>query len=299
MLRKEEVDIVQTYFFDANVVGIIAAKLANIKKIVSCRRDMGFWYTGENLRFLGFISRFVDRFQVNSNAIGENLTRTEKISSNRIDVLYNGIDLARFTSNRTNSRVVREKFGIPENHIVFGCLANLNRQVKRVDVFIEAASLIDKKLKDATYLIVGDGHLRVGLELLAKERGIADKTVFAGKQNDVPWVLSAIDIGVLPSDSEGLSNAILEYMASGLPVVATDVGGNRELIQDGLTGFLVPPGNPVRLAEAMVRLATDGIAAGTMAKNARETVERRFAMERMLESVERYYHGLVASEISA
>jgi glycosyltransferase involved in cell wall biosynthesis len=118
-LLKEEIDIVQTFFFDANILGIISARLAGVKKIISCRRDMGFWYDKKKLNYLKFINKFVDRFLVNSEAIKENLSNIENVSKDKIDVIYNGIDLKLFDSIKKKTKAeIKKDLNIPYHHIV-------------------------------------------------------------------------------------------------------------------------------------------------------------------------------------
>jgi glycosyltransferase involved in cell wall biosynthesis len=125
----------------------------------------------------------------------------------------------------------------------------MSRKVKRVDLFIEAARMVLSRARQARFFIVGDGRLRNSLQQLKEKHGLGDSVLFLGKDFDTRFFLSALDIGVITSDSEGLSNSVMEYMASGIPTVASDVGGNRELIRHNQNGCLFRRGDPEDLAE--------------------------------------------------
>ena len=291
-LRKREIDIVQTYFFDANVFGISAAKLGGVKRIISCRRDMGFWYTPKLLFVLRRLNKLADRFLVNSYAIKENITKYELIPDHKIDVIHNGIDLKPF-QNKYDAAIIKNKFGINHGESVVGIVANLNRKVKRVDLFIHAAKNVLRKNRDVSFIIVGDGHLRCELESQAENLGLKDKIYFVGQKQDVTPYLSIFDIGVICSDSEGFSNSILEYMASAIPVIATDVGGNKEVIEDGVNGFLVPPGNYKAMADKICNILQDRKTYIQMSKNAISQITREYDWSIKIKEIQSYYTKLI------
>lgn len=297
-LINEKIDIVQAFFIDANIIAIISARLAGVKKIISSRRDMGYWYSKNKLSLFRFINRFVDRFLVNSEAIKANLSKIEKISEDKIDVIYNGISLEYFNkTNFSNVSKLKHDLKIPDNNIVIGCLANLNRIVKRVDVFIKASAIVSQSVENISFLIIGDGCLRNELNELAKNLNVSDKIIFAGQRNDIASLLQIIDIGVLTSDSEGFSNSIMEYMAAGIPTVATDVGGNRELIDDNTDGFLVPPDNPQFIADAILKLINDEKLRVSMGNSSKQKVLQKFSLEKMIKNLENYYFGILIKNI--
>ena len=291
-LRKEKVDIVQTYFFDATVFGVLAAKFAGVKRIISCRRDLGFWYKPTLLRVLKCVDLLVDRFLVNSHAVKENIVVNESIPPRNIDVIYNGIDSEPFKKSY-NTEAIKRNLGISEGDYVVGMIANLNRRVKRVDLFIKAASKVQQKTQNISFVIVGDGNQRSVFERLSKKLNIRDRVFFAGLQENVYPYLSAFDIGVISSDSEGFSNSILEYLASGIPVIATDVGGNRELIESGITGLLVPRGDHEALAKSILELLNDEDQRANLAQKAKRVVIEKYAWDKKIKEIESYYLSLL------
>lgn len=237
-LRREKISIVQTFFFDSTVFGVLAAKLARVNMTISCRRDMGFWYTPNLLTTLRIINLLTDRILVNSQAIKANVIEKEWVTPDKVNVIYNGIDLKPF-SVKNDIEVIKSELKIPLKDKVVGIVANLNRRVKRVNLFISAASDVLKENAHVSFIVVGDGHLREKLEQQANTLGITKKIRFIGLQEDVIPYLQMMDIGVLTSESEGFSNSLIEYVASGLPVICFYSGGNIELIENRVNGFLI------------------------------------------------------------
>ena len=187
----------------------------------------------------------------------------------------------------------RRQTGVPEGGKVVGILATLS-PAKDHATFLRAASIVAEN-RAIRFAIIGDGPLRGELERQAKELGIADRVTFFGFQRKVADYVAACDLLVSSSrDNEGCSNSILEAMALDVPVIATDVGGNGELVQDGKTGYLIPVGNDVALAAAIGRVFNDPTRTGRLAATARQMTETRFSLERMVADYEALYLRLLA-----
>ena len=291
-LRQRRIDIVQTYFIDAQFVGLLAGKLAGVKKIVSCRRDLGFWHSRALLLLLRQADRLVDHFQVNSQAVKNQVAADELVDPDRIHVIYNGIDFRLFDGHAApgDAPAVSEE---TKNPLCVGILANFNRRVKRVDIFIRAASEVVKTVPGVRFCIAGDGNQRGELMAMSRDLGIAPQMEFLGAVTDVPGTIRAWDIGVISSDSEGFCNSILEYMASGLPVVATSVGGNSELVEDGVNGFLVPGGDHWALAEKLCILLKDDRLRKDMGEQGRRIIARSYDWPRVIDRYESFYHEIL------
>jgi glycosyltransferase involved in cell wall biosynthesis len=282
-LRRRRIDIVQTFFIDATIFGVIAAKLAGVRRIISSRRDLAFWSSRQTRLAFGLVNGRVHRFWANSEAVARHLEAGEGIHRERIDVIYNGIDLEAFDRDGADS-------GGPGS--VVGIVANLNREVKRVDLFIRAAALAGERFPAARFRIVGDGHLRPGLEKLGRDLGLEPRLEFLGLRSDVPRVAREFDVGVICSDSEGFSNSIIEYLAMGIPVVATAVGGNPEIVEDGVVGRLVPPGDHRALAAAIADLLGDRRLLEAMGDRGKRKIEKEFAWQNRIGEIENYYRSL-------
>lgn len=290
-LIKNRVDVIQTFFFDSVLYGILAAKLAGIENAISWRRDMGFWYDQKLLKWINFVNRFTKRILVNSRSIKESVIENEKFPAERIDIIYNGIDVCEIAAQKAVALTGKVDMLGKEDRIV-GIVGNFNRRVKRFDLFIKAAAVVAAQREGVKFLIVGGGKLEPDLKELAHKLDIADHLIFAGKQDNVIPYVKNFSVGVLTSDSEGFPNALLEYMACGVASVATDVGGNRELIQSGKTGVLVPGGEPQALARAIIELLDDRAYRERLGYNARAQVNRQYAWEQKIREIESYYLGL-------
>lgn len=290
-LRRGKIDIIQTYFFDATIIGVLAGKIARVEKIISCRRDLGFWYTPTLLRILKIINRMTTRILANSYAVKEQISMHENISEDKIDVIKNGINFNSFGWDFRKENLSKS-IKISDEDYVVGIVANLNRPVKRIDVFIKAASEVLKLIPNVSFLIVGDGHLRDELGKLVKRLDICKKIFFLGRRNEIESIIGAWDVGVISSDSEGFSNSILEYMAAGIPVVATEVGGNKELIEQGVNGVLIAPGDYESMAEQICALLNDRRRRLQMAENAKSLIRREYSWVNKIIEIESYYYNL-------
>lgn len=281
-LRSSRPDLVHTFFPASNSVGVLAARLAGVRTVISSRRDMGYGLTGKDVALLRLADKFVSVVLCNAAAIRDMTIARELIPPGKIRVIYNGLGPSDGDSGP----------GKEQHPPVVGIVANLNRTVKRVDVFIDAAALVKGERPETRFQVIGDGPLRRDLESQASRLGIKDAVDFLGRRSDVQQLLPGLTVGVLSSDSEGLSNSLIEYMRSGLPVVATNVGGNSEIVEEGRSGLLVPAGDAKALALAILRLLRDSATAAAMGAAARERATSLFSLEGMLGSTESLYREL-------
>jgi len=279
-VRRHHIRLVHSFDFYSNLVGVPAARLAGVAVIAS-QRNLG------DLRppFHRFIQRRVlgaaTRVIVNSGAI---VARLHGAIRQRIDVIPNGVDTGRFGSPSRGRRPV----------MVFGALANLH-PYKGLGDLIRATAVVRQRHPRVRVLIWGEGRARPDLERAIDELDLRGHVELRGLTSDVPGALGECDAFVLPSLSEGCSNALLEAMASGLPVIASDVGGNGEIVQGDVGGLLVPAGDSAAVARAMARLIEDPALADRLAARGAERVRSDFSVERMLERMETAYRGALAS----
>ncbi len=274
LLRRERAGVVVTFFRDANLVGTAAARLAGVP-VVSTRRNLGYWQTPGEIRLLRILNRGAALIAVNAEAVRTHTLRSEGVSSGRVRVVPNAVDLERFRPVSAAERAARrERLGLPGDGVLLGCVANL-RPVKGHDVLLRAFAAMDTG--PARLALAGTGELEGALRRRSGELGVADRVHFLGSRGDVPALLSAFDLVVSASLSEGLSNAILEAMAAGLPVVATAVGGNPELVVPGETGELVPAEDPPALARALAGLVADREGRERRGREGRARAEARHA----------------------
>jgi glycosyltransferase involved in cell wall biosynthesis len=216
----------------------------------------------------------------------------------RVTVIPNGVDLSRFITTE-NPAELRRSLGVPDDAPLIGVVSRLHR-LKGIEDFLDAAALIAAKHPSARFVVVGqpspvDNHAYLdGLVKRAQQLGIGERVVFTGLRTDVPAVLSTLDVSVMPSLNEALSNVLLESMAAGAPVVATDVGGTTEALRDGQNGLLIPPSQPAAMAAAIDRLLTDRVLARTLGQSARQAIADKFSLDRMVAATAVLYEDLLA-----
>jgi L-malate glycosyltransferase len=291
IFKKEKVHILQTFMQDATIVGILAAKLGRINRIVVSIEDMQFWATSLSLAVHRLVTFFADSIRVNSFAIKENIKK--KYIFNDIHVIHNGIQTNQcIKKTKEFKRKLEREVGIDKDIPVITLVANCNRTIKRVDLFIEAAHAF-LKVRQACFLVVGDGHLRKQLEDRVYELGIQRHVKFLGQRADVADIYAGSDIAVNASDSEGLSNAVLEGMGAGLPVIASDIPGNREVVINYETGLLFAPGDKDDFAEKMLKLFDHEELKRKMGDNACKIVLKEFDVSNMVRRHGEYFVALI------
>lgn len=292
IMRKERFDILQTFFEDSIFVGFIGAMLCFSRPVlISSRRDMGLgadnpWYHAVFKALLPYVNRNYDKIVTNASILKKFVAQTEKTDPQRITVIPNGIALP------PDDIAVPDIFQRYKADFWIGITANL-KHVKRIDLFLEALSYLQSSFEiDFHALVLGDGMERSSLESLRDSLGLSERVHFIGSVDNVYAYLRHLHIGVLCSDREGLSNAILEYMACRLPVVATSAGGNTELIDDD-NGILVAPGDAMALSKAMIALACDEAARRKMGEASLRKVSERHTWSITMNQWCVLYHSLV------
>ncbi|WP_375760177.1 glycosyltransferase [Corallococcus exercitus] len=278
-LKANRVQLVHVHDFYSSILAVPAAKLAGAKVIVG-RLDLSHWQ-GKARRLLhARMTRLADHVVANAEAIRQLLIHEEGLPASRISVIHNGLDLQRFDARAAEGlkAAVPDTGGAPTVIHV----ANMNHPVKRQEDLLLALAMLRHEGTRLNAWLVGDGPRRPELEKLAHELGVADGVRFLGHRSDVPALYGRATFGVLCSTAEGMSNAVMEGMAAGLPMVVTRVGGNPDLITDGERGLVVEPERPAQLAQAFRRLLANPQEARKMGKAARGFVARELSLEKMV-----------------
>jgi glycosyltransferase involved in cell wall biosynthesis len=267
--------------------GLVAAKLARVPAIVTTLHlfvEIGY---GRRCRLeQSILALGIDRHIAVSRALAARLGDTFRISAGKIQVVHNGIPTAQF-DREAEPRLRTAWSGNMQTPIVV-CLARLHRQ-KGIVFLLQAAT----RVPEAVFVVVGDGPDREKLEAQARELRVQDRVVFLGQRDDVPDLLASCDVFVLPSLWEGLPLSILEAMAANRPVIATSVGGTPEAITNGETGLLVPPSDPIALAEAIQAVLHDPEFARGLATRGRAHVRQEFSVETMVRRITGIYEDLL------
>jgi glycosyltransferase involved in cell wall biosynthesis len=287
-LRRERIDVLQVYFFDSATFGAVVGRLAGVRQILRVRNNIGHWANQKNLKRFRWVNRLISAILTNSDAGRKAAIAQERVPSQMVLLLENSIDFDRFPASPNVGR-----FGCSNPKRV-GIVANF-RKVKGLDVFLDAAARIRAADADVQFLIAGDHDgedTRPELDRQVESLGLSEHVKFLGRVADVPSFLDGLDVAVLSSRAEGTSNALIEYMAAGLPIVASAVGGNLALIRDGIDGILVPPDDPDRLASAVTRLLRNPAEAAGLAGAAYSSIRERFGSGGPAKTYERLYLNL-------
>jgi glycosyltransferase involved in cell wall biosynthesis len=292
IICRMKVDVVQPFLTPATLFGLIPAFLCRTPvKIATERLGPGRSHQSLGYRFYlkveGLLMHFVD-WSVSNSEAGKEYLIQRGIPPDRVLVIYNGLNLNRLNAEIGYVEQIRYRLGVHTEGKVVGMAARLFPQ-KRHDVFLKAAVIVDKEVPETRFAIVGGGPLMSDLVNLSKELGIAPKVTFFGEQSDVGAYISAFDIASLTSETEGCSNSLLEAMGLGKAVVATDVGGNRELVRHEENGLLVPAGDAEAVAEAIIDLIRDEQKAKAIGQRAKDTVTNRFSVESMVNQYQTLY----------
>jgi glycosyltransferase involved in cell wall biosynthesis len=291
-LRRGRFQIFHAHDLYANILGIPAAVLARIPVIISSQRDLGHLdlYKSGRRVWLRRLQKFSTAILTNANAVREAVLAEDYFAPEKVRVIHNGVDLERF-SQPSKDRTWLIPAATHEKWIVL--VGNMHSEVKGHAVLIGAAERVVREFPDVRFLFAGDGERRENFEVEIARLGLGKNLLFLGRRNDVPRILSCCDIGVLPSQAEGLPNAVLEYLAAGLPTIASRVGGNVEILQDGRTGLLVPPNDSAALGDAILRLLRDPGFAAELGKNGRALVAAEFSFQRLIEKTDQMYTELL------
>lgn len=275
--------------------GAFAGRLARIPCVFYTEHGRDSASSKHNIWLHRFLSRLVDRVVAVSDSSRVLLER-EGVPSRRIVTIHNGIDTAPFLE-RMNRTVLRARLGFASEQPLVGIVARLD-PVKNHVSLLRAMAQIIREYPDACLLVIGDGPLRGALERLARELGVAEHIRFLGIREDVPDLLAMLDVAVLCSLGEGLSMTLLEQGAAGVPVVATDTGGNPEVVEHGRTGILVPVGDDGALARAICDLLAAPDSARAMGEAGRLRILEEFAIERMATRYASLYESCVGARHS-
>jgi L-malate glycosyltransferase len=290
-LRGKRIQILHAFDFYTSVFATPAGRLAGVPVVLASRRELanlrGVWQR----QAIRLACRLATGVVVNSRAAARDLVEGHRGNAQRIGVIPNSIDLEQFRAVRT-AEEVRKEFGIRRDAPLVGTLANL-RSEKDLPTFLRAVRRVNSIFPDSRFLMIGDGPERTKLESLAQDLGLSSVVSFAGDRSDVPDLLAALDVFVLSSRTESFPNAVLEAMAMARAVVATRVGGVPELVEDGESGYLVPPGDAEAMAERIVQLLRDASLCDSMGWAGLERVEREFTTEQVKRKLEDFYDHLL------
>jgi len=282
-IRSNEFNVVHTFFNDSSFVAPFVCKLASVPVIVS-RRDMGFWHNKVKMILLKLLQPIITAYAVNSSAVKDVTVEKEGAKPEKVAVIYNGLELeAPISIDR------------PDQEVFNICLVANYRPLKRICDLIEAFAILRRSLdRPARLFLVGAG-IEEALAPLAIRLGVDKDIDFVGQHDSPQDIIAMCDVAVLCSESEGLSNSLIECHLLAKPIVCTRVGGNEEIVDDGKTGFLIDLYDCNALAECLLKLALDPDLMRRFGVAGRELVLSRFEVATMLEKYQKVYLKLVLS----
>ena len=289
-IREFQPEIVHTWLFTSNAFGRVAAWLSGVPILVASERAADIWKTWVHRSIDRLLGRVTARVIVNADAVRRFCTEKIRLPPDRVVVIRNGIDLAAF--DRAASREPSPPLPSAKEGLRIGTVGRLARQ-KGIPYLLEAFRRLLASAPGSRLCIVGDGEDRGELESLVERLGIRASVDFLGHRADVPAILPRLDVLVLSSLWEGLPNAVIEAMAASRPVVATAVDGTLELVEDGVTGWLVPPRSPEALAGKIEELLNDPDMRERMGREGRQRIERDYGLDRMLDETAALYDQLI------
>jgi glycosyltransferase involved in cell wall biosynthesis len=291
--RRNNVQVAHAFDFYANLTLIPAARLARVPVVIGSHRQLGDLMTTAQFRAQAAAFHWCDAIVCNSQAAADRLAAAG-LPREKLALIGNALPAVAF--DPAPPALPRR----PDANLRVGMIARMNAHYKNHAGFLRIAAQIHKRMPNAEFVLAGDGPLRPEIERQAADLGLAERVIFLGDRRDISAVLASIDVAVLTSDSESLSNVILEAMAAGLPVVAYNVGGNVELI-DPLAkdqrGAPVAAGDESEFASAVLRLLSDTSLRRQQGENARRFVEENFSLGRILQRYEDLYTTLLKRKI--
>jgi L-malate glycosyltransferase len=292
LAKSKKVDIIHTFFEKSEVMGWLTTRLSGIPIWINSRRDLGFKRKKIYDKVFRFSSKDYKRCVANCHAVKDQMIQQENLPSEKIEVIYNGIDFSGY-QEALKDKSLRVELGIVDGTPLVGLIVNFNFEIKGHVYFLGAAKKILEKVPNVKFVLVGDGPLRHQYEEMASDLDVKKDVLFLGKRNDVPAIISNLDVSVQSSTSEGLSNVILESMAAGKPVIATNVGGSPEMVVNDITGYLVPPADSSAMAGAITALLQNPDKARAMGAAGRKVVQEKFTVETMVKKYEELYFSLL------
>lgn len=298
-LKKHDIELVHTHDFYTNIFGMTAAALTRTPiRIASKRETDGFRNSMQRRAERGAYS-LAHAVVVNAKAVGQRLT-VAGVDSAKVVTIHNGLNRERISSGAEMDRgKILSMLGLPTKDVrhFVTIVANLQHEVKDHPTFLRAAARVREACPQAAFIIAGEGRLRESLGELSKQLGLESDLFFIGRCENIAGLLSVSDVCVLSSKAEGFSNAILEYMAAARPVVATDVGGAREAIADGETGYVVPPADDLTMASRIIELLNVPERARAMGQRGQLVVAEKFSREAQRDRTIGLYDRLLSSQL--
>ena len=295
LIRERQIDIVQTHFEESAIFAALVKIIwAHKTVLVGTRRNLYHWAKARPVAFWLYklTGRVSSRVLANSSAVMSLAVKLEGLNKNKLLLIQNGIDISRF--EKYSAAQARTEFGLPKDGKIVGAVGNW-RPIKGMSTFLDAAGQVAECYRDTHFVLAGIGPQKQELMAQARRLGIGDRTTFVEGCTDIERLLPAFDVAVHPSYSESFSNVLIEYMAAGKPVVATRVGDAEQVIEEGVDGFLVPPGDAAAISGAVIQILENHAESSACGRRAAEKVRKLWSWPSIMDKYDRFYSSLVHS----
>jgi Glycosyltransferase len=297
-VKEREIDVLHTHDFYTNIFGMAGAVSARLPVArIASRRETGGMFSGAQKFIQRRALKRAHKIVTNAEAVRQGLIK-EGFRADKIVTIYNGLDVERLTPRADLQREeILEKFQLNSaaGKRLVTIVANMRHAVKDQQTFLRAARRVREQIPDAAFVLAGEGELMESIKKFAAELGLEKDAFFTGRCVQVAELLAVSEICVLSSTSEGFANSILEYMAAARPVVVTDVGGAREAVVEGETGYIVSPCDDEAMAARIISLLNDTARAREMGQNGQRIVVEKFSCEAQLARTVELYEKLLAT----
>ncbi len=292
LLRKEKFDIVHAYGLRVSLMVRLMRLLAPLRRLCIGIRGVDEQRNAIESSLDHITERLVDKVVCNSHSVADVRMLREKTKASKIEIIPNGIDTMRFDPTRYQE-ITRSKLGINHEGFLIACVGNF-RPEKDHRNLIEAVAKISNKISGVKILLVGQDPMREEIERLVSEKQLEDFFCFTGPRQDIPELLMVCDAFVLPSRNEGMPRALMEAMLMGLPVITTDAGGTPEVIENNISGLMVPKQNPDALAEGLLKIVCDSSLRMHLGRAARKRILEHFSLDVIVNRYIEFYNSLMA-----
>ena len=301
LMKDRKIDVVHAFLFDSEVVARFAAHLANVSVSISSERNSDYSIPVIRRLFYSLTKNWTDGLIANSKAGKNFVINAFKLNHETIHVIYNGLDIKRFYPDKKLGCKIRKELGITELDTVIGMVASFKKQ-KHHDIYLKMAKIILGKKPTTWFLMVGEplsdnqqgaDEYHKEIRMLVDELQIKERCFFLGSRNDMLEIYNSCDITVLTSSREGTPNVLLESMACGVPVVASDVADNSIIVKNSVTGFIVPFGDIDAFVEKTMEIVNDSAGTLKMASEARDWVANNFSTEDLAKKTESIYRHIL------
>ena len=297
LLRRERTQILHSHLFHANLAARVVGRIAGVPVVLTSHHDTDIWMGLHHRLAERATAPLSDLVLTCSEAVRRYAMRAYGLSPGQVRTVLNATETPSEGTDLASRERVRHELGAGPADLLLGTVGRLDEPKKGLPVFLAAARILARDLPRVRFAVVGDGPARAAIEARATREGVSHRTVFAGTRRDIPAVMSALDLFVQPSLWEGFGVTLLEAMVAGRPIVASRVGGMPEVVRDGETGLLVPPGDPGALAAACAALLRDRDRAARLGHAGRKRVEAEFGIDRLVAELASLYRSILQDRV--